>query len=39
MGYCNNPDNYFFGSKINFPKQPKEECGMKSCIDCPFYIK
>jgi hypothetical protein len=38
-GACNNPNSYFFDTEIYLPDQPKEECGMRKCIHCPYYLR
>jgi len=40
LGYCDNPNNYFFGSEIDellFDSE-KEECGMRTCRGCPHFV-
>lgn len=39
-GYCNNPNNYFFGTAIDdflYDKE-KEECGMRKCRGCIHFV-
>lgn len=40
LGYCNNPNNYFFGEPIDeyLYDTEKEECGMRKCKYCPYFV-
>lgn len=40
VGYCDNPNNYFFGTEITerLYETEKEECGMRTCRGCFYFV-
>ena len=40
VGICDNPNNYYYTTEIDefSYNHPKEECGMKACKNCFYFV-